>query len=471
MAVSANGVAGDPTDQRLQLSKGNAAEWYKQFGRTGDQAGIDYWNREIATKGQELAQRAFYQAASDNLISGRGVGNIQDPGSSYTGATSAADFYTPFGKVGDQADIDYWNKEIKSKGIDLARNAFQVAAAQNMVNGKGIGSGNIQSSATTSQHTATSTAADTAATGASNGMPTAEYLAAQNTRMAALGNVGGPYQAGELGMPGASSRPDYEDKLAALRIQSELATAAANRQKQMAVKPFDNVASSGMYASDPLVDMQKRIAEAQMMNPAQQEYLFQQMSQLNPQQLQQLGGIDESHQMYAKAYSNGAYNTAQQQLVNTRQAYGMAGLEAPANQQQTAQTQQQQAQNPYVQPFQRTDAYNKAVNTDWAGPNQPGAQDYWRSQGAWGQQVNQQSQQGQPTPYSYGGQSSHFQNPFLQYQQNPYGLQSQQNQQNPYGQQNQGLQNNFQQPRGLLNQGQLPASQNRYGLLSAYGSR
>jgi|GEM_PF-1882162 len=474
MVVSANGVAGDQTDLRSQLSDGNAAEWYKQFGRIGDQAGIDYWNREIANKGHELAQRAFYQAASDNLISGRGVGNVQESGSVHTNGISAADFYTPFGKVGDQAGIDYWNKEIKSKGIVSAREAFQVAAAQNMVSGKGIGSGNIQSAASTQANDTTSIEASNAGTksGAANGMPTAEYLAAQNARMAALGNVGGPYQAGDLGMPGASGRPDYEQKLAAMRMQSELATAAANRQKQMAVKPFDSVQSSGMYASDPLIDMQRRIAEAQSMNPAQQEFLQQQMSQLAPQQLKQLGGIDEEHQTYAKAYNNGAYNNAQQQLFNLRQAYGMAGMEAPANQQQTAQAQQQQAQNPYVQPFQRTDAYNKAMNTDWSSPNQPVAQDYWHNQGARGQQqANQQSQEGHPNPYSYGVQNSHLQNPFQQYQQNPYGLHSQQNQQNPYGQQNQGFQNSFQQPKGLLDQGQQLVSQNRYGLLSAYGSR
>ena len=168
------------------------------------------------------------------------------------------------------------------------------------------------------------------------------------------------------------------------------------------------------------------------MNPAQQEFLRQQMSQLTPQQLQQLGGIDEEHQTYANTYNNGAYNDAQQQLFNLRQAYGMAGMEAPANQQQTTLALQQQAQNPYVQPFQRTDAYNKVMNTDWASPNQPGAQDYWRNQGAWGQQqAHQQSQQGQPYPYSYDGQYSHYQNQFQQYQQNPYGSQSQQSQQNP----------------------------------------
>lgn len=442
----------------------NAADWYKQFGRTGDQAGVDYWNREIATKGADVAQRAFYQAASDNIISGRGVGNVQDPGSGYVAGTTAADFYTPFGKVGDQAGIDYWNNEIKNKGLENSRTAFQVAAAQNMVSGKGIGSGNIQTSANSSTQVKDAASTDSANTGgksgAATGMPTAEYLAAQNARMAALGNIGGPYQAGELGMPGASSRPDYEQKLAALRMQSELATAAANRQKQMAAKPFDSVQSSGMYSSDPLIDMQRRIAEAQSMNPAQQEYLRQQMSQLTPQQLQQLGGIDEAHQAYAKAYNNGAYNNAQQQLFNQRQAYGMAGFDAPVNQPQVAVAQQQQ-QDPYIQPFQQTNAYNKSLNMNWGNPNQPRSQTYWGSEGQTGQT---QSQQRQWNPYGDGAQNNNFQSPFAQYSQNSYGVQ------------NLGYQGNFQQPMGLLNQNfgqQQPANsnQNRYGLLSAYGSR
>ncbi|BBB67985.1 hypothetical protein UNDYM_3732 [Undibacterium sp. YM2] len=442
----------------------SAADWYKQFGRAGDQAGVDYWSREIAAKGADAAQRAFYQAASDNIISGRGVGNVQDPGSDYVTGTTAADFYTPFGKVGDQAGIDYWNNEIKNKGLENARTAFQVAAAQNMVSGKGIGSGNIQTSANTSTQAkdaaSTDTANNSAKSGSANGMPTAEYLAAQNARMAALGNVGGPYQAGEFGMPGASARPDYEQKLAAMRMQSELATAAANRQKQMAAKPFDSVQSSGMYSSDPLIDMQRRIAEAQSMNPAQQEYLRQQMSQLTPQQLQQLGGIDETHQTYTKTYNNGAYNNAQQQLFNQRQAYGMAGFDAPANQPQVPVTQQQQ-QLPYIQPFQQSNAYNRSVNMNWGNPNQPRAQTYWGNEGQVG---NSQNQQGQSNPYIYGEQYNNFQSPFLPYPQNPYGMQSR------------GAQSNFQQPMGLLNQGfaqQQPANgnQNRYGLLSAYGSR
>ncbi|MFZ6733774.1 hypothetical protein ACO0LG_17740 [Undibacterium sp. Ji42W] len=444
-------IGSDPTKSANQLSVNKSSDWYKPFGRVGDQAGMDYWDKEIASKGYDTAYSNFLTATAQNMASGKVVGADSISGQNFT--NKSADWYTPFGRIGDQAGIDYWNNEIKNKGYDVSHNAFLVAAAQNLTNGKGVGSGNIQS-------TETSALADTKAAGTANGMPTAEYLAAQNARMAALGNVGGPYQAGELGMPGASARPDYEQKLAALRMQSELATAAANRQKQMAAKPFDSVQSSGMYSSDPLIDMQRRIAEAQSMNPAQQDYLKQQMSQLTPQQLQQLGGIDEQRQTYAKAYNNGAYNNAQQQLFNQRQAYGMAGFDAPVNPPQVPVVQQQQ-QNPYIQPFQQANAYSKSVNMNWGSPDQPRAQAYWGNEGQAG---NWQTQSGQSNPYLYSGQSNNFQSPFSQYQQNPYGIQ------------NQGSQSNFQQPMGLLNQGftqQQPtnSNQNRYGLLSAYGSR
>lgn len=52
-------------------------------------------------------------------------------------------WYTELGKVGDQAGMDYWNKEIASKGYDQAYNAFRYDANNNLAAGKAVGSGDI----------------------------------------------------------------------------------------------------------------------------------------------------------------------------------------------------------------------------------------------------------------------------------------------------------------------------------------
>lgn len=60
--------------------------------------------------------------------------------------------------------------------------------------------------------------------------------------------------------------------------------------------------------------------------------------------------------------------------------------------------QAQQQSNPYLQPFQQTQQYQKAMNTNYASPNQPQAQSYWGNQGAFGN----------------GTQNNNFQSPFQQ---------------------------------------------------------
>lgn len=52
-------------------------------------------------------------------------------------------WYTELGKVGDQAGMDYWNKEIAAKGYDQAYNAFRYDANNNLAVGKAVGSGDI----------------------------------------------------------------------------------------------------------------------------------------------------------------------------------------------------------------------------------------------------------------------------------------------------------------------------------------
>lgn len=107
-------------------------------------------------------------------------------------------------------------------------------------------------------------------------------------------------------------------------------------------------------------------------------------------------------------------------------------------QQQAPQAQQQQ--NPYLQPFQQTNAYSKAMNTNYASQNQPQAQSYWGGQGAFGN--------GTQNPYS-GTSNNNFQSPF---------------QTNPGFGKNQFQMGGQQQNGGLL--GSNPyGGKNRYGLL------
>jgi len=75
-------------------------------------------------------------------------------------------------------------------------------------------------------------------------------------------------------------------------------------------------------------------------------------------------------------------------------------VQMPAQQQNLQQYQAPQQQNPYLQPFQQTQQYQKAMSTNYASQNQPQAQSYWGNN------------QGQS---SYGGQQgSNYQSPFTQ---------------------------------------------------------
>ena len=216
----------------------------------------------------------------------------------------------------------------------------------------------------------------------------------------------GGYGAGEMGMPGASSQSYYQDKLAALRMQSELATAADNQRKQMAIKPFDSVQSTGMYSSDPLQDMQRRMETFGSMNPTQQYYLQQQMQGLNQGQAGQLINQYQPQQVQAQAPQ----------------------------------------QNRYLQPFQQTNSYQNAMSNNYGMPSQQFS-GFGQSQ-----QPNNYMQTAQQP--SFGQPAQSFNQPMQQPQQNQSG--------GLFGQQNSG----FSQQTGTS---QSP--QNRYGLLSAYGTR
>ena len=541
-------IGNDPIKPANQLSRNKSADWYTPFGRIGDQAGMDYWDNEIASKGPDVAYRNFLTATAQNMASGKGVGadNVQDQ--KFT--NKSADWYTPFGRIGDQAGIDYWNNEIKNKGYDVSHNAFLVAAAQNLVNGKGVGSGNIQGQMPVDFGVGQASANPGFTSPPVSAKNEPVYNTTSMARSSSFDDGGakdylaqlkskyGRYVMGDVNpfanlnssaafvsslMNGAGAGANFSDaqkaevrydymkacqeaglhgmvndqdtqwlKLAGQNgygYTQDSVLDTANRKvfggnanqadldvlnyfqqgpdawkkgagvfegladkygaspqmrawaNEMGYTPLQ---TSGAYSNDPYQDMQKRIETYGSLNPAQQSYLQQQLQGLSSAQRQQM-----------------------QQFFP---------------QQQGASPQQQtQQQNPYLQPFQQAPAYNQALNTNWASFNQPKASQYWGQNSAQQEAINTPNgSQNFPAKQSNGNQ---FPVPGQQYNnfspswENPYQNQSpswgQVNQSQPY---NGGFQNNFQQTRGLLNQGsgqQQPANsnQNRYGLLSAYGSR
>ncbi|MCH8622637.1 hypothetical protein [Undibacterium sp. TS12] len=552
MATSTNtvGIAGDPVKSGNQLKKNNSYDWYTPFGRVGDQAGMDYWDKEIASKGEEVAHRAFLTAAVQNMVSGKGVG--ADSISGQGAGNQSADWYTPFGRVGDQAGIDYWNNEIRNKGYDTAHNAFQIAAAQNLANGKAVGAGDIAGQLPVDAGTGQARSNPNSASGASGAKNEPVYNTNSLARssnfesggngdyLSQLKNKYGRYVMGDANpflnlnssaafisglMNGAGAGANFSDaqkaevrydylkasqdagiqgkvndqdaqwlKLAGQNgygytqdsvldtanrnvfggkgnqadldvlnyfqqgpdawkkgsgtFEAQASKYGASPQMQTFANEmgYTPLQSSGMYSGDPYQDMQKRIESYGSLNSAQQAYLQQQLQGLSTGQRQQM-----------------------QQFFPWQQA-------AP-------QPQQPQPQNPYLQPFQQTAAYNQAVNTNWASPSQPKAGQYWgtnnaQSTASSNQNGNQNFPNGQPNwnrfqPTAQADGSAapvwgrQYQTPFMSW--------GAANQVAPYGG---GFENSFQQPRGLLNQGQgfgqqQPANntQNRYGLLSAYGSR
>ncbi|MFZ6780256.1 hypothetical protein ACO0LD_25770 [Undibacterium sp. Ji83W] len=542
------GIGNDPIKPANQLSRNKSYDWYTPFGRIGDQEGMDYWDNEITSKGYDTAYRNFLTATAQNMASGKGVGADSISDQKFT--NKSADWYTPFGRIGDQAGIDYWNNEIKNKGYDVSHNAFLVAAAQNLTNGKGVGSSNIQTQMPVDFGTGQASANSNRTSPPVSAKNEPVYNTMSMDRSSSFDNGGandylsqlknkyGRYVMGDVNpflnlnssaafvsglMNGAGAGANFSDAQKAevrydyLKASQEAGLQGkvndqdaqwlklagqngygytqdsvldtANRKvfggnasqadvdvlnyfqqgpdawkkgsgvfegladkygaspqmrawaNEMGYTPLQ---TSGMYSNDPYQDMQKRIETYGSLNSAQQSYLQQQLQGLSSTQRQQM-----------------------QQFFPQQQG--------------ASQQQQTQQQNPYLQPFQQTPAYNQAVNTNWASTNQPAANQYW-GQNSTQQEVANTSNGKQDFPSKQSGWNQ-FQSSGQQYDNSapPWG-QSYQNQSSSWGQVNQsqpyngGFQNNFQQPRGLLNQGsgqQQPANnnQNRYGLLSAYGSR
>ncbi|PXX41658.1 hypothetical protein [Undibacterium pigrum] len=462
METNFNGVGGNPTNQRLQMSKGRSADWYTAFGRVGDQAGMDYWDKEIASKGEEEAHRAFYSAASKDMLMGKGIGadNLQ----SNAGANTASNWYAPFGKVGDQAGIDYWNNEIKNKGYDVSHHAFQIAAAQNAVNGKGIGKGDLEKTTVNTpvnnQVTASVTtqgnsqAVQPAQQSLSNGKPQSneQYINSNGSwirnpdfdPLAEVRGNGGFMAAyakdnsiankmayAQNGVGNAGYDPEF---LRATRRQMDLAGGMDNffgntmnsTQEQLnfqnALRGITDDPFAGQNLSDASVQ-----ARAQQYMQTHPDYVpvntYRGEAPRLPGDINQDTGLKTM-----KGVSN------QNPWITNKGFVQQMPWQQPQQLQNPYLAPQQSDPHPYLQPFQRTDAYNKAVNVNWASANQS-------EQGNWGQQSMQ----------------------------NPYGMGN--TSQSMYGNPN-NFQNNFQQ-RGLLNQGQQTSTntQNRYGLLSAYGTR
>jgi len=553
MAANTNtvGIGGDPLKPGSQLKKNNSYDWYTPFGRVGDQAGMDYWDQEIVRRGDEAAHRDFLTAAAQNMAAGKGVGSDSIPGQG--AGNQSADWYTPFGRIGDQAGIDYWNNEIRNRGYDNAHKDFQIAAAQNLASGKAVGAGDIAKQLPVDAGVGQSQLNPNSGAGPSSAKNEPVYNTNSLARSSSFDSAGngdylsqlknkyGRYVVGDVNpffnlnssaafvsglMSGAGAGANFSDAQKAearfdylkasqdagvqgkvndqdaqwLKLagqngygytqDSVLDTANRNvfggkgSQADMDVLnyfqqgpdawkkgagTFENQASkygaspqmkawanemgytplqsSGTYSSDPYQDMQKRIESYGSLNPAQQNYLQQQLQGLSSGQRQQL-----------------------QQLFPKQQPV-----------QQQAQPQQP---NPYLQPFQQTSAYNQALNSNWESPGQPQTNPYAGANSAQPGMGNFQAgnqNSGQNWPANQGRFQPSTQttanatpNWGSQYQ-TPFPSWGMANPGNPYG--SNGFVNNFQQPRGLLNQGQgfgqQPANntQNRYGLLSAYGSR
>ncbi|MFZ6643278.1 hypothetical protein ACO0LL_26390 [Undibacterium sp. TC4M20W] len=443
-------IGSDPTKPANQLGKNKSADWYTPFGRVGDQAGMDYWDKEIASKGEAEAHRAFYNAASKDMQMGKGIG--ADSIQNNAGGSTASNWYAPFGKVGDQAGIDYWNNEIKNKGYDVSHNAFLIAAAQNAVNGKGIGSGDLASPSVTT--TGNSQVVQPAQQTLSNGRPQSneQYINSngswiKNPDFDPLAEVrgNGGFMAAYAKDNSIANKMGYAQNGVGNAGYDPEFLRATRRQMDLA-GGMDNFFGNTMNSTQEQLNFQNALRgitddpfAGQNLSDASAQSRVQQYMQTHPDYVPVNTYRGEAPRLPGDINQDTGLKTMQgvsnqNPWVTNKGFVQQMPWQRPQQSQSAYQSPQQSNPYPNLQPFQQTEAYNSAVNVNWASPNQS-------VQSNWGQQ-------NMPNPYGMGNNS-----------------------QNTYDRQN-NFQNNFQQ-RGLLNQGQQVASntQNRYGLLSAYGSR